>query len=107
MTAPEEIARLRGLLERATRGPWESLNGRHVFGPDRVLLAELRREDEEGDGFPAWEEAAATTDLIVAMRNALPALLDVAEAALRQSGHNREESCCDLCRALAALGGGA
>lgn len=105
MTTSDEIARLRGLLERAT----PDLSTVHRWHADGGAVYEA-----DGDGIGAFVDVAAhgvtaedRAEFVVAMRNALPALLDVADAALRQSGHNREESCCDLCRALAALGGGA
>lgn len=85
MITKDEIAELRRLHEAATRGPWESLNGRSVFAGG-VLIAELSREDEEGDGFPTWEEAASTTDLIVETHSALIDLLDAAENWLDSGG---------------------
>lgn len=94
-----KIDELRGLVERATRGPWverEALKAtaggirteRDIFGAggDRVLL----------------NLSEADRLLIVAAVNALPALLAVAEAARKVVQHTADF---DLETALARLDG--
>lgn len=66
------IARLRGLHEKATRGPWhQSRSARcRVYNADeRCVSSTLTRH--------------ADAALIAAMRNALPALLDLADEVSR------------------------
>lgn len=76
----DAIAKLRALEDAATPAPWRegAVERENVFcahgatiGPERVL-ARMNRE------FPGFKRDAA---LIAAMRNALPALLDLVEAA--------------------------
>lgn len=103
MTAPLDIAALRGLLERATAGPWipcEHLKSAEadaacpcgyrgvIFGPpdadcgadDRAICqpghepAPPGQEGTEPGRFPRAQEIA-NMQLIAAMRNSLPALL--------------------------------
>ncbi len=83
--ARETIARLRALHEAATPGAWEAdLEGdRHdqplLYGPTRDRWIAL---------FPhqclvsTQREGQADCELIAAMRNALPALLDAVDAAV-------------------------
>lgn len=75
MTDP--IQRLRDLLAKATPGTWVENRGRIVGGPDdRPIDAEVVASTY---GVAATRNGNAA--LIVAAVNALPALLDVAEAA--------------------------
>jgi hypothetical protein len=85
MTTPiPTIAALRELLAKATPGEWlvESREAKHDhaingYGWDELATVYGREVvDEEGDA-----EGRANAELIVAMRNALPALLDRLEAA--------------------------
>lgn len=89
------IRRLRDLEARATKGPWRAYVG------CKVRTEPLSRQAWRGDQVEdrrdvstiadcalsvrttpeTYEVAGANSDLIAAMRNALPALLDVAEAA--------------------------
>lgn len=71
----DRIAELRSLLDKATAGPWEA--------SDREV-----RESHGGGAIASTypihttpEAADVDADLIAAMRNALPLLLDVVEAA--------------------------
>jgi hypothetical protein len=85
-----DIARLRSLHEQATQGPWRQGSGsgpdymgpRGIIGPPPapdhggwcvLLIANLNFE----------EAGAANIALTAAMRNALPELLDAAEAHLK------------------------
>ena len=75
MPAESVIERLRMLEERATPGPWKArqwLRQRHTF-------SEIQ---EASDGCTVIRESSnQNAALIVTMRNALPLLLRVAEAA--------------------------
>ena len=73
MTDP--IQHLRELLANATGGPW---NDEY---PEEVLAPRLDREGDEGPWKTVAECSTEDAALIVAAINALPALLDVAEAA--------------------------
>jgi hypothetical protein len=74
-----DIGALRKLLAEATPGPWGS-ECASVFGPDpdRDSVAEC-----DWDQTKPGELEDADAALIAAMRNALPALLDAAEAMQR------------------------
>ena len=84
------LKHLRGLLERATVGTWEfeavSDAARVTIGKGRqkVILARLRYRRLMNPN------SCANAQLIVALRNAAPALLACAEAL--QAGHDMVES---------------
>lgn len=65
---PEQIKNLRDLAERATPGPWRTGPGAHGYAV-------------RGDGYLAGVMRSDDAELIAAMRNALPELLDAAERA--------------------------
>lgn len=74
MTPPLDTAALRKLLEAATPGPW------HLYAKHKLVIC---KEDDfsigqMSAGYPQapLKEQEANAALIVAMRNALPALLD-------------------------------
>ena len=78
-----EVERLRALLAEATPGPWRTSVGRRgaaALAAERpgLLLAEVFTH-----GDYIFAERHQNADLIAAAVNALPALLDVAEAARR------------------------
>ena len=111
MLTPEKIEELRALLAKATPGPWEADNenndGCYGLGDDcheGFQSASIHAPDGRGgyiklfdalnsdaacieeewdeDQHYAWDEVSrANAALIVAMRNALPALLDLASKA--------------------------
>lgn len=72
------IEELRALLAAATPGPWEHRQheGMHALAARDGWAMESEPDDSD-DG----ARVAADFALVAAMRNALPALLDVAEAA--------------------------
>ncbi len=72
----DEIGKLRGLLEKATPGPWQ-YHGSHLYGqePLRDLVAQVL--SDRGRCVP-------DRDLIVAAVNALPTLLDTIEKLLAE-----------------------
>lgn len=83
-----QIAELRGLLAKATPGPWGVRYAPHrdedciVVGPRPETMAYapcILAEDYTG--FGGWPVREADHLLVVAMRNGLPALLDAAERA--------------------------
>lgn len=84
MTLSERIAELRELMAKATPGPWPcEPTGDHkritigkglVEGPNGYEVAEVYSDDCPG------EVAEANADLIAAMRNHLPYLLDALSA---------------------------
>lgn len=76
-TAPVDIARLRELLAKATPGPWKSLDdpdGLHQLWTDRSFT--LDQLIARSCFKPASKQ---NTDLIAALRNEAPALLDELE----------------------------
>ena len=88
---PELLRTLRELEAKATPGPWEAWvkHGDIFQGPltkntpshargVKFRIADCGEYDEDGDE-QVPREATGNRDLIVAMRNALPALLDAAE----------------------------
>ncbi len=97
------IARLRALHEAATPGPWFGGPGESVYAGE-----EHPRGSYIADTFGVGGDDAA---LIAAMRNALPALLDVAEAARdfadAECGGTAEEHARRILHALDALRRGA
>jgi len=81
MTASSAIARLRELRSKATPGEWRANGGTYIYPLDRCDPAKDRIAD--CGGFDAFTNAAA----VVAAMNALPALLECAEAAQRVVEH--------------------
>lgn len=81
---PEDRARLRDLAAKATPGPWEA------GVDDLTCMANVHHDQEQrfwvADTGPARVEptAMADSELIAAMRNALPALLDALDEAERE-----------------------
>lgn len=80
MADPDPIAELRRLLEKATPGPWSwegdpptLYAGRDGMHHGANLLGRLEPD----------ADTPANLNLIVAVRDALPALLDIADAAQR------------------------
>lgn len=65
---PLDVARLRRMLEAATPGPWKSPEGWCIQSPKYAVAITTRGPGQKRDAA-----------LIVAARNALPALLDAAE----------------------------
>jgi hypothetical protein len=93
--ANAEISELRDLLSKATQGKWEAghladdemkCNCRYVFseghlgGIAEVYVDNGRNVSDGGNDCPEFDEAKANLALIVAMKNALPALLDEVES---------------------------
>lgn len=82
----EQIEELRGLLAKATPGPWHyaEREGRFLFKimSASVYVAETSWHDASPI-YPTKVGSEANFALIAAMRNALPALLDIAETAIR------------------------
>jgi hypothetical protein len=78
-----DIAHLKALEAQATKGPWRESEGHsivtdHEGDPDDTIIAELRIP---GLTKAKLAEYDATADLIVALRNAAPAMLEVCAAA--------------------------
>lgn len=113
------VDRLRALLAKATPGPWTVSDDEPgdvvLYGPDENWMANIgnwARQHEEIDAKAAARQAcefrdAADAQLMAAMRDALPALLDVAEAAAEHAWHNCQcganYSTCSACRLREAL----
>lgn len=101
---PEKLAELRGLVEKATKGPWLpcahlrkspcGCGGNRGFiyaaGVENGPIAEMYHEEDrerdsdlnphlEGMPLPSREQVLADAALIVALRNAAPELLAAAE----------------------------
>lgn len=96
------LADLRALLERMTPRPWRVVNGTLIQAVDARKTVILRVT-----GSAKNPTSAAETKAIFALCSLAPALLDVAEAARRESValHGNAFHVCDSprCRALAAL----
>jgi len=78
------IERLRELLEKATPGPWVTCNGTDIFtDTDDAKRGLPGNHVADCDPARDKEHIAAISDacIIVSIRNALPALLEVADAA--------------------------
>lgn len=80
------LSRIRAELEAATPGPWVGVIKPNGKGAGLVGAKAKRGMGEQGciavvNSIPGGPERIANTKLIVAAVNALPALLDVAEAA--------------------------
>lgn len=77
----ETVEELRGLLAKAAPGPWRLEEGRFIAAKERLVA--------DCDYFHG-PHSDANSALIVAMRNALPALLDLATASLAREGEDGE-----------------
>ena len=86
MVDDKSIEELRALLAKATPGPWEvdylDKNGQRVIRQEHIEIATLWHHSVGS----IEKEMEANAALIVAMRNALPALLDLATASLAREG---------------------
>lgn len=85
MLTPEKIEELRGLLAKATPGPWKN----HLVDDTTIVASngfEIGTTWPGGSVYNGFVDPAEQHEinaaLIVAMRNALPALLDLAPKAL-------------------------
>jgi hypothetical protein len=88
------LERLKKLEEAATQGPWEVTKTSY---PGQVLLV-------RGDAFTASTQLPTSdAKLIAEIRNVLPKLLAVVEAAIWQLHDNPEDTQQGLADALAAL----
>lgn len=85
---PDQIAALRRLHEQATPGPWKAHHSDNIIcaplnnsGDGRALTVAQARSLQFGDQPPliTEEQRDRNADLIAAMRNALPDLLDLVE----------------------------
>jgi len=85
------VEELRGLAEKATPGPWHyaEREGRFLFKimSASVYVAETSWHDASPI-YPTKVGSEANFALIVAMRNALPALLDALSASLAREGED-------------------
>ena len=81
----EQIEELRGLLTKATKGPWSThlVDDTTIISPEREVATTCdSSQTEREDGYNIeYEQMEIDAALIVTMRNALPALLDMAEKA--------------------------
>ena len=102
------VEQLRRLEQAATPGPWSSDTGGGEHG-EQVQVTESKWDlavivedvpPELRDS--SLEQRIADARLIAAARNALPALLDIAEAADLLSGYARHENDCARTTALMA-----
>jgi len=88
---PEKIEELRGLLAKATPGPWEvdylDKNGQRVIRQEHIEIATFWHHSVGS----IEKEMEANAALVVAMRNALPALLDRLEKAEGELAEARED----------------
>ena len=100
-----EIERLRALLTEGTARPWHI----HRPAPDECDLGEGLYVRGTEDAPVAFASSGQLSDaaLIAAAVNALPALLDVAEAATAEHRSHRVPgmTICDVCAALDRLDG--
>lgn len=86
MIDAKTIEELQGLLAKATLGPWSThlVDDTTIMSPAREVATtcDSSQTDRE-DGYDIeYEQMEADAALIVAMRNALPALLDLASKTL-------------------------
>ena len=94
---PALIAEGRRLIAQATPGPWDlphlgdpsiACNCGTIFaGPEEIVVATVHEQARNAQA-PPCGVAAGNAALIVLAVNALPALLDVAEAAARDMEEN-------------------
>ena len=86
MVDDKSIEELRALLAKATPGPWEvdylDKNGQRVIWQEHIEIATLWHHSVGS----IEKEMEANAALVVAMRNALPDLLDLATASLAREG---------------------
>ena len=86
MVDDKSIEELRALLAKATPGPWEvdylDKNGQRVIRQEHIEIATLWHHSVGS----IEKEMEANAALVVAMRNALPDLLDLATASLAREG---------------------
>lgn len=104
-TVVEVLAELTALEKVATPGPWQSGWTAQAGGPKRGSVYQGIWQD---GALVCPKASADDAALIAAMRNALPAFLAVAEAAV--DGHEtrynvHQPDACRLCIALARLTG--
>ena len=77
----ELIEELKRLHAEATPGPWVSRDGvTNIFGPQRRMVALASAYSSNVDGGRCAAENAANAALILALRNALPAIITLLEA---------------------------
>lgn len=105
-----KIEELRGLLAKATPGPWSThlVDDTTIISPTREVATtcdSVQAEREDGYNIE-YEQMEADAALIVAMRSALPDLLDAAErletvsrdpAGARCGSCNRDRHNCEGC----------
>ena len=86
MIDAKTVEELRALLAKATPGPWEvdylDKNGQRVIRQEHIEIATLWHHSVGS----IEKEMEANAALVVAMRNALPDLLDLATASLAREG---------------------
>lgn len=91
----EQIEELRGLLTKATKGPWSThlVDDTTIISPEREVATTCdSSQTEREDGYNIeYEQMEIDAALIVTMRNALPALLDIAADSLAR-GSERESA---------------
>ena len=90
MIDAKTIEELRRLLAKATPGPWSThlVDDTTIISPTREVATtcdSVQAEREDGYNIE-YEQMEADAALIVAMRSALPALLDLATASLANGG---------------------
>lgn len=89
----KKIEELRGLLAKATPGPWSThlVDDTTIISPDREVGTTCdSSQTERDDGYNIeYERMEADAAFIVAAVNALPALLDLAARALSERGEER------------------
>jgi len=99
----KKIEELRGLLAKATPGPWEVRYSPRTT--EECIVVGPRPETmgyapcilaEDYTGFGEWPVREADHLLVAAMRNALPALLDLAERASFPLAGDVDELCARL-----------
>jgi len=108
-----DLDELRRLLADATPGPWHDTYEHYVSdelaGPDGKSLLHARSNSDDPE--PCFRHTP-DAQLVIAMRNAMPALLAEAEAGrkLREAtrglvihGHYRHGSNCAECRAVESV----
>lgn len=103
----EQIEELRGLLTKATKGPWSThlVDDTTIISPEREVATTCdSSQTEREDGYNIeYEQMEIDAALIVTMRNALPALLDIAEKVIAEPSDPKPTS--DLLSRLASAQG--
>jgi predicted S18 family serine protease len=78
-----DVAALRALMEKATKGPYEvcehSWQEASIYGADGYRVAGMSIDDNEDTADEVGKLMAANASLLAAALNALPALLDAYE----------------------------